>query len=93
MQHADLPPPLKDIMQRAVTSLARLYDAPDTRRWQDADRLIGHAITLTTQALPQAYSSCQPPLAHLLQLRAALRDNESPLAAFIVNTTEPPHAA
>lgn len=93
MQHAGLPPPLKDIMQRAVTALARLYDAPDTRRWQEADRLIGHAITLTTQALPQAYSSCRPPLAHLLQLRAALRDNESALTAFIFNTTEPPHAA
>ena len=93
MQHAELPPPLKAIMQCSVDALARLYDAPDTHRWQEADRIIGHAITLTTQALPRAHACCQPPLAHLLQLRAALRDDESALAAFIVRTPEQQHAA
>jgi len=93
MQHAELPPPLKHIMQRSVDALAELYDAPDTRRWQEADRIVGHAITLTAQTLPRAQASCRPPLAHLLQLRAALRDDASALAPFIASTPEPSHAA
>jgi uncharacterized membrane protein YccC len=92
MAHADLPPQLKDAMQRAVASLAWLYDAPDATRWEEADRAIGAAITLTTQALPLAHASCQPPLAHLLQLRAALRDDESPLAPFIARPSDRQHA-
>lgn len=93
MQHPELPPPLKEAMQAAVASLSRLYDAPDIGRWQEADRAIGHAVTLTTQALPQAQASCRSPLTHLLQLRAALRDDESPLTSFIVKTPEQSHAA
>ena len=93
MQHAELPPPLKDIMQRAVDALGRLFDAPDAQRWQEACRLIGHAITLTAQALPRAHACCRAPLAHLLQLRAALRDDESALAPFIVRTLEQQRAA
>lgn len=93
MQHAELPPPLKDTMQRAVDALARLYDAPDTQRWRDACRIVGHAIMLTTQALPRAQASCRAPLGHLLQLRAALRDDESALAPFIVTTPEQQRAA
>ncbi|RDI98856.1 FUSC family protein [Dyella solisilvae] len=92
MQHAELPPPLLDTMQRAVESLGRLYDAPDRTRWQEADRAVDHAITLTRQTLPQARASCQPALAHLLQLRTALRDDESAIAPYIVKATETVHA-
>ncbi|HET6555424.1 MAG TPA: FUSC family protein [Dyella sp.] len=93
MSHADLPPPLMEVMHRAVDSLARLYDAPDNARWRQADRAVDHAITLTTQTLPQARASCQPALAHLLQLRTALRDDESALAPYIVKPAEPDHAS
>jgi uncharacterized membrane protein YccC len=93
MQHAELPPPLKGAMQHAVDALAAVYETPDAHLWREADRSIRHAITLTTQALPRAYASCRAPLTHLLQLRAALRDDESALASFIDTTPEPLHAA
>ncbi|RAO74592.1 FUSC family protein [Dyella jiangningensis] len=92
IRHADLPPPLCEAMQRAVDALARLYDAPDRQRWQEADRAVDHAITLTMQTLPQMRATCQPALAHLLQLRTALRDDESALGPYIVKATEIPHA-
>jgi uncharacterized membrane protein YccC len=93
MLHADLPPPLMEVMQQAVHALAQLYDEPDPARWQQADNAVDYAITLTTQTLPQARASCQPALAHLLQLRTALRDDESALAPYIVKAPEIPHAA
>ncbi|WP_243050334.1 FUSC family protein [Dyella sp. RRB7] len=93
MQHAELPPPLLETMWRAVQQLAQLYDEPDPSRWQQADHAIEHAITLTTQALPLVRASCQPALAHLLQLRTALRDDESALAPYMVKTTEASRAA
>jgi hypothetical protein len=93
MQHAELPPPLKEAMQRAVDALAAVYETPDSHLWREADRSIGHAVTLTTQSLPRAYASCRAPLTHLLQLHAALRDDESALASFIDTTPEPLHAA
>jgi len=92
IQHADLPPPLCEAMQRAVDALASLYDAPDKPRWQAADRAVDHAITLTMQTLPQMRATCQPALAHLLQLRTALRDDESALAPYIVKAPETSHA-
>ncbi|WP_430391749.1 FUSC family protein [Dyella sp. 20L07] len=92
MQHGDLPPPLTEAMQNAVAMLAQLYDQPTAARWQAADRAVDHAITLTTHTLPQARASCQPALAHLLQLRTALRDDESALAPYIVKATESAHA-
>jgi uncharacterized membrane protein YccC len=92
MLHADLPPPLMEAMERAVQSLAQLYEEPDSARWQAADRDVDHALTLTRQTLPQARASCQPALAHLLQLRSALRDDESALAPYIVKAPETPHA-
>ena len=79
-------------MQHAVDTLANLYDAPDKARWKAADDAVDHAITLTTQTLPQARASCQPALADLLQLRTALRDDESALAPYIVKTAEIAHA-
>ena len=93
MAHADLPPPLLESMQRAVDALARLYEATDKARWQEADRAVDHAITLTTHTLPQVRAGCQPALAHLLQLRTALRDDESALAPYITKAPEAPHAA
>ncbi|PXV55363.1 Uncharacterized membrane protein YccC [Dyella jiangningensis] len=93
MAHAELPPPLVDAMQRVLDGMARLYDAPDKARWQQADAAVDHAITLTSQTLPQARASCQPALGHLLQLRIALRDDESALAPYIVKVPENTHAA
>ena len=93
MSHAELPPPLIESMQRAVDALARLYDAPDRQRWLDADVAVDHAIVLTTQTLPQARASCQPALADLLQLRTALRDDDSALAPYIVKASETDHAS
>ncbi|HET6552798.1 MAG TPA: FUSC family protein [Dyella sp.] len=92
MQHTDLPPPVLEAMQQAVRTLALLYDEPSTSRWQQADQAVDHAITLTTQTLPQVRASCEPALAHLLQLRAALRDDESALAPYIVKAPEISHA-
>ncbi|WP_130619064.1 FUSC family protein [Dyella amyloliquefaciens] len=92
IHHADLPPPLCEAMQRAVDALAHLYDAPDRARWEQADRAVDHAIALTMQTLPQMRATCQPALAHLLQLRTALRDDESALAPYIVKVPETPHA-
>lgn len=93
MAHADLPPPLIESMQRAVDALAHFYDAPDKQRWLDADRAVDHALVLTTQTLPQARASCQPALADLLQLRTALRDDDSALTPYIVKATETDHAS
>ncbi|HEY2623717.1 MAG TPA: FUSC family protein [Dyella sp.] len=92
MLHADLPPSVLETMHKAVLALAQLYDEPNAERWQQADRAVDHAITLTTQTLPQARASCQPALAHLLQLRTALRDDESALAPYIVKSPESSHA-
>lgn len=93
MAHEELPPPVVDSMQRAVDSLAHLYDNPDKVRWLAAYSAVDHAITLTSQTLPQQRASCQPALAHLLQLRIALRDDESALAPYIVKAPESTHAA
>ena len=79
-------------MQYAVDALAKLYDEPDHARWAVADAAVDQAITLTTQTLPQARASCQPALADLLQLRTALRDDESALAPYIVKAPEIAHA-
>jgi hypothetical protein len=93
MQHADLPPSVLQTMQRAVQALAQLYDVPSSARWLQADEAVDQAITLTTQMLPQARASCQPALGHLLQLRTALRDDESALAPYIVKAPETSHAS
>jgi hypothetical protein len=92
MSHTDLPPPVMESMQHAVDALSSLYDNPSTARWLNADSAVDHAITLTTHTLPQARASCQPALAHLLQLRTALRDDESALAPYIVKAPETGHA-
>jgi len=92
MLHAELPPPLMEAMQKAVLALAQLYDEPDSARWQQADYAIDHALTLTMHTLPQARASCQPALAHLLQLRTALRDDQSALAPYIIKAPETSHA-
>ncbi|WP_266180275.1 FUSC family protein [Dyella humicola] len=92
MLHAELPPPLMEVMQKAVLALAQLYDEPDSARWQQADDAIDHALTLTMQTLPLARASCQPALAHLLQLRTALRDDQSALGPYIIKAPETSHA-
>lgn len=86
VQHAALPVIVRRSVQQAVRALAELYDAPDMARWQAADHSVERAIQLASLALPQARANCQPALSHLLQLRNALRDDESALAPYIART-------
>lgn len=86
MQHATLPVAVRTSVQRAVQTLAQLYEAPDVTRWTEADHAVERAIQLASLALPQSRASCQPALSHLLQLRNALRDDESALAPYVART-------
>lgn len=83
-EHPDLPPPLKAQVQRAVEAVAALYDLPDERHWTGANHAVAAAVSLLSLARPRAGACCDAPLAHLLLLRAALRDDESVLADCIV---------
>ncbi|AIF48212.1 fusaric acid resistance protein [Dyella japonica A8] len=84
MESAALPPDVRALAQQAVQALAQLYDEPDKARWTQADRAVECAIVRVCHSLPRARASCQPVLSHLLQLRNALRDDESALAPYIV---------
>ncbi|WP_232823475.1 FUSC family protein [Dyella sp. C9] len=88
MQHAELPPAVHAALQLAVQALAELYDTPAAARWKVADHAVERAIVLASRALQGARASCQPALAHLLQLRNALRDDESALAPYIARSTD-----
>jgi hypothetical protein len=65
----------------ALDAVARLYRAPDAARWQAADAAVLEAI----RAAPHGVAARR----HLYQLRSALRDEESPLGAYM----PPPEAA
>jgi uncharacterized membrane protein YccC len=84
LQHAGLPVAVSVSVQQAVQALAKLYDAPDKAVWKEADGSVERAIARASEALPQARASCQPVLSHLLQLRSALRDEESALGPYII---------
>ena len=88
MEHAMLPAAVRISVQEAVQALARLYDVPGKTPWKQADGAIERAIALASLALPCARASCQPVLSHLLQLRNALRDDESALAPYIARATD-----
>jgi len=90
MQHAMLPASVRESVQVAVQALAELYETPDKTRWKAADRSVEAAIAVASHALPLARTSCQPALSHLLQLRNALRDDESALAPYIASADGTP---
>jgi uncharacterized membrane protein YccC len=65
----------RDAAMLALTAVAQLYRAPDAARWQAADAAVLDAI----HAAPRGAAARR----HLYQLRSALRDEESPLAAYL----------
>jgi len=79
-----LPADARTAATRALDAVAALYRAPDATRWQGADAAVLDAI----HATPRGASVRR----HLYQLRSALRDEESPLAAYMP-TPEVAHAA
>ncbi|MDI3263252.1 MAG: FUSC family protein [Fulvimonas sp.] len=66
--------PARLAIDRALTAVAQLYEAPDTTRWLEADAAVLAAI----RAAPAGAAV----RLHLYQLRSALRDEESPLAPY-----------
>ncbi|WP_424681062.1 FUSC family protein [Frateuria sp. YIM B11624] len=80
----DLPAGARTAATRALDAVAALYRAPDAARWQAADAAVLDAI----HATPRGASVRR----HLYQLRGALRDEESPLAAYMPSP-EVAHAA
>lgn len=71
---------------KALQAVARLYRQPDAARWREADDAVREAIAVAVPA--------QVVRQHLYQLRSALRDDESPLAAYIPSPSpEPADAA
>ena len=80
----DLPTGARTAATRALDAVAALYRAPDAARWLAADAAVLDAI----HATPRGASVRR----HLYQLRSALRDEESPLAAYMP-TPEVAHAA
>ena len=78
-------PAVRDAATAATHAVARLYHDPDTARWREADAAVHAAI---------ATAADQPLRLHLYQLRSALRDDESPFAAYIPPPSpESAHAA
>jgi len=71
----ELAPDVRRAAEAALQSMAQLYRHPDAAHWRDADRKVLHAIDAATGA--------QTVRQHLYELRSALRDDESPLAAYM----------
>ena len=67
-------PAVRDAATAAMHAIARLYQAPDAARWRKADAAVHTAIATAAE---------QPLRLPLYQLRSALRDDESPFAAYI----------
>jgi uncharacterized membrane protein YccC len=79
-------PAVRDAATTAMRAIARLYHEPDATRWREADAAVHAAIV--------AAAAEQPLRLYLYQLRSALRDDESPFAAYIQSATpESDHAA
>jgi hypothetical protein len=77
---------VRDAATTAMRAIARLYHEPDATRWREADAAVHAAIV--------AAAAEQPLRLYLYQLRSALRDDESPFAAYIQSATpESDHAA
>jgi uncharacterized membrane protein YccC len=81
-------PELRGAVEAAVHGVAQLFRRPDALRWRAADGAVQHALDACAQAGP-AGSALRP---YLHQLRSALRDDESPMAAH-QPAGEPSHAA
>ncbi|QNK03953.1 FUSC family protein [Dyella telluris] len=88
LQHHALPVRVRASSLRAVQALAQLYDLPGAEQWNRADHAVERAIVQARRALPRARTSCHPVLSHLLQLRNALRDDESALAPYIATAAK-----
>lgn len=71
----ELPAAAGEAALRALGAVARLYRAPDAAHWRAADAAVLEAI----HAAPRGAAVRR----HLYQLRSALRDEESPLAAYL----------
>ncbi|KRF02066.1 fusaric acid resistance protein [Frateuria sp. Soil773] len=69
----ELPPAARATCGAAVQAVAQLYRWPGTARREAADRAVDAAIAVAPPAVRN----------HLYQLRSALRDDESPLAAAV----------
>jgi uncharacterized membrane protein YccC len=83
-------PALQQLVQAAIHRMARLFRHPDPARWQSANRAVGRALEASVQAGACA-TSLRP---WLYQLRSALHDDESPMAAYLERAVpEAVHAA
>ncbi len=83
-------PALQQAVEAAVHRTARLFRHPDMARWQSADHAVQQALDACAQAGVGAVS-IRP---YLHQLRGALHDDESPMAAYLPpDPLEPAHVA
>ena len=82
---SNIEPAVRDAATGAMHAIARLYHEPDAARWHAADAAVHAAIAAAAE---------QKVRLHLYQLRSALRDDESPFAAYITPPSpESVHAA
>jgi uncharacterized membrane protein YccC len=79
----DLAPAARAATAAAIQAVGQLYHQPDALRWHDADAAVREAI-IATAAVPAVRQ-------YLYQLHSALRDDESPFAAYI--PPSPPESA
>jgi len=87
---AVLPAPVRAAVAAATAAVAALFDAPDAVRWNRADEAVAGAIEACTR--DGAAGLALHPYLH--QLRGALRDDASPMAAYLPTApTEPSHAS
>jgi hypothetical protein len=70
------------LVRQAVQGVAQLYDSPDAVRWRQADQSLSTAIRAAAAAQTEAHVGIRRVLLWLYQLRSALRDDESALAAY-----------
>jgi uncharacterized membrane protein YccC len=83
-------PALQQAVEAAVHRTARLFRHPDMARWQSAD----HAVQQALDACAQVGVSAVSIRPYLHQLRGALHDDESPMAAYLPpDPLEPAHVA
>jgi uncharacterized membrane protein YccC len=83
-------PALRQAVENAVHRMARLFRHPDAARWRSADRAVRRAL----DACARAGAAGAPLRPYLHQLRSALRDDESPMAAYLqADPMEAPDAA
>ncbi len=88
-----LPATVEQLAQQAVQAVARLFEAPDHVRWQQAEQAVAAAIMGILRNQPGAQSGSRRMLLHLHQLRSVLRDDESALAPYMPTAAEPAHAS